>query len=141
MKPSTWKWLRALVLAPALLLAAVLACKADPGCCGGGPRCLEDLEGLGPCELAALYARADVGHPIVGRARGRLLYLTDQNFNKLKLRVSAAVWRGKAACCDGSFINRWVGDRRSIGSTYVIGPSWVDGRPAVIMEYAPGTKL
>jgi hypothetical protein len=141
MNASTWKMFRALVLAPALLLALALACKADGSCCGCGPRCLEDLEDLGPCELAALFTRADVGTPLVGRARGKLLYLTDKRFNSLKLRVSAATWRGKAACCDGAFINRWIGDRRWIGSHYVIGPSWVDGRPAVIMEYPPGTKL
>jgi hypothetical protein len=42
---------------------------------------------------------------------------------------------------DGSFVNRWAGGVRAIRSHYTIGPSWADGRPAVVMEYPPGTPV
>jgi hypothetical protein len=137
----SWTWARLPAGALVLLFGVALTCQGDPGCGCEVPRCLEQLQHLGPCELAALYTRAELGHPIVGVARGRLLYLTDDRLPRVKVGLANAVWRGKAACEDGSFANRWIGGRAAIGSRYVIGPSWVDGRPAVIMEYAPGTPL
>jgi hypothetical protein len=137
-----WKWLRSLTAALVLLFGGALACRGGPACCEAcGPRCLKDLEGLSVCQLADLYTHAELGRPFVGVGRGRLVYLTDRRLNRFKLRTSAAVWRGKAACENGYFVNRWVGGVRRIDSHYVIGPSWVDGKPSVIMEYAPGTAL
>lgn len=54
---------------------------------------------------------------------------------------SNAVWKGKVAAADGHFVNRWLGGVRAVESQYVIGPSWVDGRPAMLMEYPPGTAV
>ncbi len=42
---------------------------------------------------------------------------------------------------DTYFANRWIGNRRWIGSYYVIGPSWLDGKPAIVLEYPKGTPL
>ncbi len=94
-----------------------------------------------PDQLDALFRQSDVGNPLVGVANGRLLYLTDKRLPKLKVRLANAVWRGKAAHEDVYFVNRWIGNVNWIDSTYVIGPSWVDGKPAIIMEYAPGTPV
>jgi hypothetical protein len=59
----------------------------------------------------------------------------------MRVKLANAVWRGKEASEDGAFVNRWIGNINAIGSTYTVGPSWVDGRPAIIMEYPPGTKV
>jgi hypothetical protein len=133
------KWFRSPLVAFGLLLGVVLTCNAEPGIVYV-PTCLEELEHLTPCQLHDLYTHAEVGHPLVGTARGRLLYLTDK-FPRIKVRMANSVWRGKAAEPDGYFVNRWVGNVRWIDSHYVIGPSWIDGKPAVVMEYPPGTKL
>jgi hypothetical protein len=135
-----WKWLRSPFVAFGLLLGVVLSCKGQPGC-GDGPHCLDDLKGLDICQLLDLFTHADLNHPFVGVAKGRLLVLTDDRLPKLKVKLANQVWRGKAACEDGYFINRWIANYNWIDSHYVIGPSWVDGRPAVVMEYAPGTPL
>ena len=42
---------------------------------------------------------------------------------------------------DGYFINRFIGNINWIDSNYVVGPERIDGKPAIIMEYAPGTPL
>jgi hypothetical protein len=105
------------------------------------PTCLEDLEGLSVCQLRHLYTHACLGRPFVGVARGKLVYLHDRFAPGMKIRASRSVWRGKEAHEDGYFTNRWIGNRNWIDSHYVIGPSWIDGKPAVIMEYPPGTKL
>jgi hypothetical protein len=136
-----WKGLRSLLFAVGLLLGAAWYGKGDPGCSSCGPHCLEDLVGLSRCQLEALFTHAELTHPFIGTARGRLVYLADRRLPKIKLQVSAALWRGKMATEDGYFVNRWIGGRNAIDAHWVIGPSWVDGRPAVIMEYPPGTKL
>jgi hypothetical protein len=136
-----WKWLRSPVVLFGLLLAVTVCCRGGPGCADCGPRCLEDLQRLSPEQVQELYRQAELGTPLVGCARGRLLFLTDEKMPRLKVRLGNSVWRGKAAEEDGYFINRWPGRIRWIDSHYVIGPSWVDGKPSVIMEYAPGTAL
>ncbi len=133
--------LRSVLLACGVLLGAVLVCRGQPGGGCSTPTCLDDLARLGPCELEALFRAAEMGRPLVGVARGRLLYLTDPRMPKLKVWVSNRFWRGKAACEDCYFTNRWVGNINWIDSNYTIGPSWIDGKPAVLMEYAPGTPL
>src|ERR1700722_3444411 len=72
------KWLRSPLVALGLLLVVVLTCNAEPGWVGYVPTCLEDLQQLGPDQLTDLFMRSEVGHPLVGVARGRLLYLTDK---------------------------------------------------------------
>jgi hypothetical protein len=124
-----------------LLFGAAIVVQGQTGCPRPVPRCLEEVKGLSACELAELFTQAEMGQPLVGKARGRLVLLTDERLPRLKVGMANAVWRGKAACEDGRFVNRWIGGVRWIGSTYVVGPSWVDGRPAVIMEYPRGTPL
>jgi hypothetical protein len=121
---------------------AVGLCLAQAGA-GEEGRCLtmRDLQHMSPCELEALFRHAEIGTPLVGTARGRLLYSTDAHHPRLKVARSNFLWKGKVAEVDGHFVNRWLGGIRAIESQYVIGPSWVDGRPAVIMEYAPGTAV
>jgi len=132
-----WKWGRLAAGAFGVLLCAALVGRGEPERC----LTLDDLQHMPPCELDALFRNSEVGKPLCGCARGRLLYLTDRCLPKLKVRMANRVWRGKCASEDGDFVNRWVGNRNWIGSQYVIGPSWVDGKPAVIMEYAPKTPL
>lgn len=131
------RWCRRSAAAFGVVLLAALLGKAQTPCC----LTLESLQKMSPCELAALFENAEVGGPFVGKAEGRLLYRNDPHLSKLKVRFSNAVWRGKSAQADGYFINRWIGGIQAIDSHYVIGPSWVDGRPAIIIEYPPGTKL
>jgi hypothetical protein len=133
--------LRSPVAALGLLLAVVLSCRGEPCCVYYVPCSPEDLQKLSLCQLEELYRNAEVGHPLVGRAHGLLLCLTDERLPRMKVRMANIVWRGKAAEDDGCFVNRWVAGYNAIGSQYLIGPSWVDGKPAVVMEYAPGTKL
>ena len=111
-----------------------IAAVADPD--EGAARRLAQAFGGG-----AVYASADVGTPPVGTARGRVIRLTDTRLPRVKAGLANAVWRGKDLAGDGAFVNRWAGGVRAIASHYVIGPSWADGRPAIVMEYAPGTPL
>ncbi len=127
---------RAAITISILSMSAMIG-RADSVEC---PRCIEDLKRLSLCELEQLYKNADVGTPFVGDARGKLLVSTDRH-PRMKVVSSNAIWKGKSAEEDGHFVNRWLGGVRAIDSQYVVGPSWVDGKPSVILEYAPGTKV
>lgn len=91
-------------------------------------------------ELELLYAQAPVGEIPCGYARGRLLLLTDQCFPRLKRVLAGSVWKGKHFEEDGSFVNQWLGFR-ALHSHAVIGPSWADNKPSIVMEYPPGTPV
>jgi hypothetical protein len=130
-----WRWRHA-IAAVGILVSASVLCQAQPQQC----LTLESLQRMSACELATLFDRGELKQSPVGIAKGKLVYLNDWNA-KFRVNMSNAVWRGKRLEEDGYFINRWIGGRERIDSHYVIGPSWVDGRPAVIMEYPPGTKL
>jgi hypothetical protein len=126
-------WTAALILAG----CATATAQAQEQCCVT----MQDLRHMTPCQLEALFRQAEVGTPLVGNGRGRLLVSTDPRHPRIKVLCSNLIWKGKVAEPDGHFTNRWLGGIRAIESQYAIGPSWIDGRPAVIMEYAPGTAL
>jgi hypothetical protein len=138
-----WKWLRSPLVLAGLLFGVVLSCKAqsEPVFPIDAPCSLDDLQRMGPDQLYRLFTQAEVGRPFVGVAHGRLVYLADDRFPRLKVRMANSVWRGKASTEDGWFTNRWIGNFNWIASTWEIGPSWIDGRPAVVMEYPPKTPL
>jgi hypothetical protein len=134
--------LRLVLLALGVLFAAAISAPAGARDCDCQPLTLERLQRMSTCELMALYRASEVGTPLNGTARGGLVNLTDRVLPRLKVRLANIPWRGKKArSCDGYFINRWVGNVEWIDSYYVVGPSWIDGKPAVIMEYEPGTPL
>jgi len=147
MNPSAyWKWLRCSVGVFVLLACGAAVAVAYQGACPceestWTPTTLDDLQSLSICELEDLYRRSELGRPMTGVGEGRLLCLTDPRLPRLKVRIARTVWRGKGACEDGYFTNRWIGGVDWIDSHYVVGPSWVDGKPSVIMEYAPKTPL
>jgi hypothetical protein len=143
MNPAAcWKWLRCSLAAFALLAGGTaLACQVGSCAHPPAPTTMEELQRLDACQLEELYRRTEMGRPFVGVGKGRLLCATNERFPRLKRCVSNAAWRGKSACEDGYFINRWVGGIEWISSNYVIGPSWVDGKPSVVIEYEPGTPL
>lgn len=134
--PTFPNWSRAGGLFIAILLTGPAA-HAEPT---PAPRCVADLKKLSRCELDALFAAADMGPIPCGDLDGCVLCLADR-FARLKVFSSNLVWRGKYLDGDNYVSNRWIGHRRRIGACYITGPSWVDGRPALIVEYAPGTPI
>ena len=134
--PPRRPWKRLVSTTLVLLFGLTLLVRGQP-CCR---LTVDDLRKMDRCQLEELFSGAELGRPFVGKARGKLVHLADR-LPRIKMRLSDLVWRGKSATPDGCFSNRWIGGIERIGSDYVIGPSWLDGRPAVIMEYAPGTPL
>jgi hypothetical protein len=96
---------------------------------------LEQLAGMSWCELEALYRHSCPTEIPVGYARGIPLYDPAKRFTGLRTKCTRALWRGKHVRCDDSLINQWCG-LRAIKAEVYCGESWLDGRPAVIMDYS-----
>lgn len=134
---SSVRWARRFVFASAFILCAGLLCRADTASC----LTMKDLQKMSACELGELYAVSEVGTPFSGPMEGKILIITDAKFPKLRAKFQNIAWKGKNAQPDGTFVNRWVGGIEKIGSRYEIAPSWVDGKPAIVVEYPSDTKL
>jgi hypothetical protein len=140
---SSHRWLCFRVPVLTLLLVCACALFREDAQAGGETGCcltLEQLQQRSIEELTELFANGQCS-PFVGLARGRMLAVSDAHLPRLKVRLTNTVWKGKAAEADGHFVNRWVGGVRAISSDYVIGPSWLDGKLAILMDYAPGTPI
>ena len=102
---------------------------------------MQQLQGLSYDQLMAMFLKADIGNPLRGPAKGKVLVLTDRHLPRIKAKVFNTFWHGKSAQDDGYLVNRWVGGHQWLDTTHTIGNSWVDNKPAMVVEYAPGTPL
>jgi hypothetical protein len=102
---------------------------APPAVCS-----MEQLAGLSRCELQALYRRSPVGAIPAGYAPGRPLYDPESALAGVRGKAAGFLWRGKHFCPDGILINQWRGVR-AIRAEVGHGVSWLDGGPAIVMDY------
>ncbi len=123
-----------------LLSVVVVSPGAAQTCQNPAPACVADLRQMCPAELDALFANAQCGNIPGGDLDGQVLYMTDRH-GRLKVGAANLVWRGKCFYPDTFVANRWIGNQRRIGSYRTIGPSWIDGRPAIIIDYPRGTPI
>ncbi|QDU61826.1 hypothetical protein Pan216_26910 [Planctomycetes bacterium Pan216] len=104
-------------------------------CVGEENLSLERLACMNWPELDALYRQSDGATIPVGRANGLALYPPCEKMTPIRSKVTRFVWRGKIfRPCKGDLINQWAGFR-AVKANVSVGPSWVDGRDAVIMDY------
>jgi hypothetical protein len=138
MRPSSLRWITEVTAAALVWLCGVIhPVRGEPPAC----LTLHHLKHMSETELAELFAHAEAGSPPVGIGRGRVVHLVDARLPRMRTGMMNVVWRGKVLRDDGSFVNRWAGGIRAIHSHATIAPSWADGRPAIVMEYPPGTPI
>lgn len=129
-----------------LLLAAVFELLLSPTTGRGGespvpqPLSARDLQCMSPDELEQVFAHGQTGACPVGLARGTILVRVDGKLPRLRAKMSGMVWKGKYFYPDGHMVNQWAGFR-AIATDTTTGPSWYDGKPCLILEYAPGTAV
>jgi hypothetical protein len=86
-------------------------------------------------DLERLYRQAAAGAVPDGFARGQVIYPPCERFGAAKARAAGLLWRGKHFCAaDGTLVNQWLGVR-AIHARVCCGPSWLDGRPAIVLDY------
>jgi len=103
-------------------------------------RTLDDLVPLSGPQLEALYRQAPPGAIPTGKVRGRALY-PDARFPKLRSDAARLAWQGKVFRPEsGTAVNRFFG-LRVIQGNVTHGPSWLDGQPAIILDYEGTSRL
>ena len=95
---------------------------------------------LGPAELEQLYRSAGPGQMPRGRVRGIPIVAPGSRLGPAASRAGRLVWQGKIFRDGGTTaVNRFFGVR-AVWGNLSYGPSWLDGRPALILDYQ-GTSL
>lgn len=86
-------------------------------------------------ELDRLYQSAGPGVQPRGKVRGIAIVSPGSRLGPAMSRGAKLVWQGKFFSADGqTAVNRFFGVRAVRGKLYY-GPSWVDGRTALILDY------
>jgi hypothetical protein len=111
-----------------VMLAALPLTAADPA-----GYSLDRLTCMSPCELEQLYRSAVPGAIPDGYLRGKAIYCPDTFLAGPRGKVTNFLWRGKVFCGD-TLVNQWRGVRAMHARVYY-GPSSLDGRPAIILDY------
>jgi len=127
-------------LLPCLLAAILWAAAGRPGAADDGIGSLEQLVGMGPAQLEQIYRQAGPGVTPEGRVQGRALLFPGTKLAGPASKFARILWQGKVFRSeDGTAINRFFGMRVIRGRVYP-GPSWLDGRPSMILDYQ-GTSV
>jgi hypothetical protein len=100
----------------------------------------EELVRMDHAQLEALYRAAEVGCAPDGVTRGRAILNPGGRLTVPASRVTRVLWQGKVFTDDGMMVNRVLG-MRAVHARVYVGESWLDGRPAVVMDYAGTSRL
>lgn len=92
------------------------------------------------CCLEDLFRQSSLGCAPLGPTRGTVLF-ADGKHPRGKARLQGFVWKGKTFHCDGTFTNRWLGGVRAVSEHVRVEPSWLDGEPCLVMQYAPDARV
>jgi hypothetical protein len=97
---------------------------------------LDQLTHLSWPELERLYREADAGPIPTGYTAGKAIYCPCQPFAGLHSRITGALWHGKVFDnSDCSLVNQWSGFR-AIKARVSYGPSCLDDKPSILMDYS-----
>jgi hypothetical protein len=93
-----------------------------------------------PCCWEDLFRQGALGCDPLGPTRGTVLY-ADGKHPRLKAHIQGIVWKGKTFHSDGTFTNRWLGGVHAVSASVCMEPSWLDGHPCLVMQYAPDAPV
>ncbi len=105
------------------------------------PVTLESLRSMGPAEIEAVYRAGTSAAIPSGRVRGTALLSPGTRRARWLSRGAKLVWQGKVIAPDQSTaVNRFFGVKMIRGQLYQ-APSWLDGAPSLILDYAGTSRL
>lgn len=95
---------------------------------------------MSAAELDQIYRSVAPGTQPRGKVRGLPIVSPGTPQGPSRSRAARVVWQGKVFRDDGvTAVNRFFGVRAIAGNLYY-APSWLDGRPSLILDYQ-GTSL
>lgn len=102
---------------------------------------LEGLMGMSPENLQALYTRSEPGPIPDGDSAGRATFSPGSWWGRLWERILSLFWKGKVFDRrNGTLLNKVLGGRIVKAKVY-LGPSKLDGKPAIIIDYGQTALL
>jgi hypothetical protein len=106
-----------------------------------GPPSIDDLLRMSPAQLEALYRQGTAAAIPPGRVRGTALLAPGTRRTRLLARGTRLVWQGKVFGPDrATAVNRFFG-LRMIRAQVFQGPSWLDGAPALVLDYSRTSRV
>ncbi len=103
-------------------------------------RVIDDLADLSAPQLEGLYRQGAAAAMPTGKVRGLALY-PDARFPRAKSNAAKLAWQGKVFDPEsGTAVNRFFGVRAIRGTVYS-GQSWLDGGPALILDYQNTSRI
>ena len=102
---------------------------------------LERLRSMGPAAIEAVYRGGTVAAIPAGPIRGVALLSPGTRRGRLVSRGARLVWQGKVFEAAGDHAtNRFFGLRVVQARVYQ-GTSWLDGQPALVLDYAQTSRI
>jgi hypothetical protein len=98
-------------------------------------QCLDQLASLSWCELDQLYRQSSSGSIPDGYACGKVCYCPCERHAGMRKHCAEMLWKGKHFCAEeGTLINQFLGFK-AIHARVYYGPSWLDGKESIILDY------
>jgi hypothetical protein len=102
---------------------------------------ISQLVRMSPAELDCLYDQAPAAPMLDGRVPGRAIVFPGKRLAGPASGAARLVWQGKEfRAADATATNRFFGVPAIWGVLYY-GPSWRDGRPALILDYQATSRV
>lgn len=110
----------------------------DPACCwplGGCTLCASSLLRMSPCELNKIYMTGHPGPVPSGFYPGTPIMYAGTHLALPVSNMVGSLWKGKVICRDEEIMRNLVGKRLVVPAAIYPAESWLDGKPALIMDY------
>jgi hypothetical protein len=137
-------WRAVRVLRGPLTIGILLASLAAPearGQTGAGPITLAQLQKMSPAEIEAVYRAGRATAIPEGPIQGTALLAPGTRRARLMSRGARLIWQGKVFEPGQTMaVNRFFG-MRIIRAQVFQGPSWLDGQPALVLDYSQTSRI
>ena len=100
------------------------------------PLTMEALVRTDRSDLEALYRGANAGTMPVGSLPGRAIPSPGTRKTVRQSKLIGLLWKGKEFPADGVMVNRLALGLKAVRADVYYGESWLDGRPAIVLDYA-----
>jgi hypothetical protein len=102
---------------------------------------LDQLIGMTPAQIENVYRQGTAVAIPPGRVRGTALLAPGTRRARVVSRGARLLWQGKVfEPGEATAVNRFFGMRVIRGQLYE-GPSWLDGRPSLVLDYIETSRI
>ncbi len=102
---------------------------------------LDQLLGMTPAQIENVYRQGTAVAIPAGRVRGTAILAPGTRRARIVSRSARLLWQGKVfEAGESTAVNRFFGIRVVRGQLYE-GPSWLDGRPSLVLDYSQTSRI